>query len=289
MKSMTGFGRGTAHRDGWDVTVQTSSVNRKTLEIALSLPREWQLLEPQLAAVVRERFARGRIQIAVDLRSARNVGLQWDEAAVDAVLDRLARTAQRRGVACEVTPQLVFEIAAAHPIASPTLTTDDALDLIRSALLPALDELVATRDREGAALALDLSARSRLLSDTVAEIAARSSTTVANHRENLLARLRTAGLEIDLADERVLKEVALFAERIDIAEELTRLRSHLEHLDTLLAAEEPIGRKAEFVLQEIGREIHTIGSKANDIEVARRVIVFKNELERIREQIQNVE
>ncbi len=289
MKSMTGFGRGAVSRDGWEVTAQASSVNRKSLEVALSLPREWQLLEPEIAGLARERFARGRIQIAIELKGAKAVGFQWDEAAVDAVIERLARAAARHGVEFRASPELIFSIASASPGQGTALAAEEALALIREALLPALDELAGARAREGAVLAADIHTRAILLRGLVGEIAAQAASTVQNHRENLLQRLRNAGLEIDLSDERVLKEIALFAERIDITEEITRLGSHLDHLVALTREEEPIGRKTEFLLQEIGREIHTIGSKANDIEIARRVITFKNEVERIREQIQNVE
>lgn len=289
MKSMTGFGRGTASRGGWDVTVQASSVNRKSLDVLLSLPREWQMLEPELAALARERMARGRLQIAFDVRGGEGAGPVWDDAAIDAVLERLEAIAQRRGLAFSPTPELLFQVANATVAQTPSLSAESALSLMREAMSPALDELVTSRTREGAALENDIRSRAARLLEIVREISRLSASTVQNYRESLLQRLRQAGLELDLGDERVLKEVALFAERIDIAEETTRLHSHLEHLVALTSSSEPVGRKCEFVLQEIGREIHTVGSKANDIEVARCVIDFKNELERIREQVQNVE
>ena len=289
MKSMTGFGRGTANRNGWDVTVQANSVNRKSLEISLSLPREWQLLEAELSGLVRERASRGRIQVSVELRGTAHAGMQWDEAAVDAVLDRLAATAARRGIPFQVSPELIFEIASANVVQTPSLSSEDALSLIREALIPALDELVATRSREGAVLAADIRERALLLRGVVDNVAQRSTATVQNYRESLHLRLRNAGLDIDLSDERVLKEIALFSERIDITKKITQLGSHIEHLLALVDEKEAVGCKAEFVLQEIGREIYTIGSKANDIEIARCVITFKNEVEQIREQIQNVE
>ena len=123
----------------------------------------------------------------------------------------------------------------------------------------------------------------------VEAIAQRAPQISGNYREQLMQRLRQAGLELNVDDERVLKEVALFADRCDIVEEITRLRHHLSQLQALLRAEGEIGRKAEFILQEIGREIHTIGSKANDLAISQQVIEFKNELERVREQIANVE
>lgn len=290
MRSMTGFGRGTASRDGWEATVQVSSVNRKTLEVAVSLPREWQAFEPELAALVREKAARGRIQVAIDLRgTVAGGGLAWDDAAVEKTLERLALLAARHEVAFTPTPELLFQLAQANRLEAAALQPEVALALIREALEPALRDFAAMRTREGDALARDLTARADALSRIVESIAGRAPLVVQNYRENLLQRLRTAGLELDVSDERVLREIALFADRIDTAEELTRLRSHLEQFAQLASESDPVGRKAEFILQEIGREINTVGSKANDLEIARAVIEFKNELERIREQIQNIE
>lgn len=290
MRSMTGYGRGTAARDHWEVTVQLSSVNRKSLEVAVSLPREWQAFEPEIAALVREKAARGRVQVAIDLRgSAGEGGLTWDDSAVEATLERLAVLAARHDTAFSPTPELLFQLAQANRVESATLSPDAALALIREAMEPALRDFAAMRTKEGAALAADLAVRSTALSAAVETVAKRAPLVVQNYRENLLQRLRTAGLELDVSDERVLREIALFADRIDISEELTRLRSHLAQFAQLAAEKEPVGRKAEFILQEIGREINTVGSKANDIEISRAVIEFKNELERIREQIQNVE
>ncbi len=289
MRSMTGFGRGAVARDGWDVAIQASSVNRKSLEVVLSLPREWQSLEAELGALVRERVNRGRVQISVEIRGANVAGFAWDDAAVEAVLDRLAELARRRGTVFEPDAATLLQLAHSLRTEAPRLDPERAVALLREALEPALTGLVETREREGSLLARDLRERAAILARLAGEIEARAPATVAGYRELLHARLRQAGLAPELEDERVLKEIALFAERVDIAEEITRLGGHLGHLDSLIDADEPVGRKAEFVLQEIGREIHTIGSKANDLEIARRVIEFKNELERIREQMQNVE
>lgn len=290
MRSMTGYGRGAAAREGWEVTVQLSSVNRKTLEVAVSLPREWQSFEPEITALVRERAARGRVQVTIDVRGGtRDGGLEWDDAAVERTLERLALLAARHEVAFTPTPELLLQLAQANRTDSATLDPDAALALIREALEPALRDFASMRAREGEALARDLAGRADTLAAAVETIARRSPQVVQNYRENLLQRLRNAGLELDLSDERVLREIALFADRIDVSEELTRLRSHLAQFAQLAAETEPVGRKAEFILQEIGREINTVGSKANDIEIARAVIAFKNELERVREQIQNVE
>jgi uncharacterized protein (TIGR00255 family) len=289
MRSMTGFGRGNAAADGWEIGVQLSSVNRKSLEVALSAPREWQGFEPEITAAVREKASRGRVQVAIDVRGPASVGLSWDDAAVSSVIDRLTALAAKRGVPFVVTPELLLGIAQASRTERVALEPEKALALIKAALEPALSEFATAREREGTALANDFLQRGASLRAMVERIAMRTAGATQNYREGLLARLRQAGLDLDLHDERVLKEIALFADRIDISEELTRLRSHLGHFDQLLGVSEPVGRKLEFLLQEIGREIHTIGSKANDIEAARLVIECKNELERIREQAQNIE
>jgi uncharacterized protein (TIGR00255 family) len=289
MQSMTGFGRGVAARDGWEIAVVLSSVNRKALEVAVSLPREWQSFEPEINAAVREKIARGRVHVALEVHGGAAGALNWDETALESLLDRLAALAAKRGVPFVPTPETFLLAANASRSESASLELEKAIDLIRAALAPALKELVAMRAKEGEALARDITQRAAALAAMVEAIARRAPGVIQNYRESLLQRLRGAGLDLDLNDERVLKEIALFADRIDIAEELTRLRSHFQQLATLVADKEPIGRKAEFLLQEIGREIHTIGSKANDLEIARVVIDFKNELERVREQIQNVE
>ena len=136
---------------------------------------------------------------------------------------------------------------------------------------------------------VDFIKRSELLHRQVDVVVGRAAQVPANYREQLLKRLRDAGLDLDVNDERVLREIALFADRCDVTEEITRLRSHFEQFATLLKSDGEIGRKAEFLLQEIGREVNTIGSKANDLTIARAVIELKNELERVREQMANVE
>jgi uncharacterized protein (TIGR00255 family) len=184
---------------------------------------------------------------------------------------------------------LLWEIANDRR-ASVEPELDEAVE--RAVLLAVVDALrafAAMRASEGESLLIDFLNRLDTLKRLVTEVAERAPLVAPNYRELLFKRLREADLELDLSDERVLKEVALFADRSDITEELTRLKSHLQQLDKLLKSDGEIGRKGEFILQEIGREIHTIGSKANDLEISKHVIDLKNELERIREQIANVE
>ena len=168
-------------------------------------------------------------------------------------------------------------------------SAETAMPLVSDTLTEALRAFAAMRAREGEALLVDFIRRSETLHRHVEAIVARAPHVPVNYREQLMKRLREAGLELDLNDERVWREIALFADRCDVSEEITRLRSHFEQFNGLLKSTGEIGRKAEFILQEIGREVNTIGSKANDVTIARAVIELKNELERVREQMANVE
>ncbi|MBX3749211.1 MAG: YicC family protein [Opitutaceae bacterium] len=290
MKSMTGYGRATAALGAATVTVQVSSVNRKSLDLTIRLPAGWEALEAAVGDLVRKVAARGRVSVAIELSGlARSAELAWDEAAVNAALDRLAELAERRGVTFKPTPELIWSVVNSQrqPAAMPD--PEEAAPAVLAVVGEALRGFAAMRAREGEALLIDFLPRLQLLKRQIDLIATRASTVPAAYREQLLARLRQAGLDLDVSDERVLREVALFADRSDITEELTRLRSHLEQFGALLRTDQEIGRKAEFILQEVGREVNTIGSKANDLAIAKAVIELKNELERIREQMANVE
>jgi len=290
MKSMTGYGRATAALEGFSLTVQVNSVNRKTLDLTMKLLEEWESLEPAIGELVRKFASRGKVHVEIELtgdRSSRDV--TWDEAAAAEALARLAAFAKKRKVTFKPTPELLWQIASAQKRGTELPTADAAAEVLTKTLTQALREFAAMRAKEGEALMIDFIKRTELLHRNVEAIATRAPQVPKNYREQLTKRLRDAGLELDLNDERVLREIALFADRCDVTEEITRLRSHFEQFAALLKSDGEIGRKAEFILQEIGREVNTIGSKANDLTIARAVIDLKNELERVREQIANVE
>ncbi len=290
MKSMTGYGRGTAVLAGLTVTVQVSSVNRKTLDLAIKLPDEWDSLEAMVGEEVRKVAHRGRISVVVELTGARpGSEAAWDETEVGLILDRLADFADSRGLKFDPTPELLWSIANSQRKAAELPGPDAAAVAVKAALADALRSFAAMRAKEGEALLIDFLTRLAALRAQVEAVAARASQVPAAYREQLRQRLRQAELELDLNDERVLKEIALFADRCDVTEELTRLRSHFDQFAALLRTDGEIGRKSEFILQEIGREVNTIGSKANDLAISRAVIELKNELERVKEQIANVE
>jgi len=289
MNSMTGYGRASGPLGTFTLTIQVSSVNRKSLDLSVALPGPWESLEPAVGEQVRRVAVRGKVHVDVELTGVKGAGPAWDEAAAAEALSRLEAFAEGRGVPFTPTPELLWQILNGQRLAAELPPADEAAPQVAALLDEALREFAAMRAKEGEALLVDFLTRLGTLGRHVAAVAERAPQVPAAYREQLFKRLREAGLELDLADERVLKEIALFADRCDVTEEITRLRSHLHQLEALLKSGKEIGRKAEFLLQEIGREVHTIGSKANDLAVSRHVIELKNELERIREQIANVE
>jgi uncharacterized protein (TIGR00255 family) len=290
MKSMTGYGRATAPIGSHTLTVQVNSVNRKTLDLTVKIPREWDSLEPLVGELVRQNAVRGKVHVEVELTGSSSAAdIDWDETAASVLFKRLALFSASRGVDFKPTPELLLTLLNSQRKGASLPDAEVVEPVLADVLTEALGHFSSMRAKEGSALLTDFLKRLGILTALVDAVAQRAPQVTSGYRDALHKRLREAGLELDVGDERVLKEVALFADRCDITEELTRLRSHLDQFTTLLKSNGEIGRKSEFILQEIGREIHTIGSKANDLEISKNVIELKNELERIREQIANVE
>ncbi len=291
MISMTGYGSATATHGGYEMTAVISTVNKRNLDISISLPREWQVIEVGVADRVREVVKRGKVSVSVRVeRAGTGGGIDWNDDAVAAVLRRLRELAERNSIPFEPNADLLFRVAVSASATVAMPEAESIRDHVDAVVRDGLRELAAMREREGRALAEDLRMRTKQLKTWTDEIKTHAGDVVPRYRDLLHQRLKQAGLDLDINDERVLKEIALFADRCDTTEEITRLKSHLDQLQEALDEQmDPVGRKAEFLIQEINREFNTIGSKANDIRISRFVIECKNELERVREQIQNVE
>jgi uncharacterized protein (TIGR00255 family) len=290
MRSMTGYGRATAAFAGGSLAVQVSSVNRRSLDLTIKIPGEWESLETEVAEKVRRVASRGKVHVDVEYTAAKGRDdVSWNEPAIGAALDKLAALADARGIHFEPSAELLWQIANSQriPVAMPTA------DNVRPELVSVLDEALrgfgAMRAKEGEALFVDFIERTGVCRRHLDAIAARAPAVAPAYRVQLMKRLKDSGLELDVDDERVLREIALYTDRCDVTEEITRFRSHIDQLSTLLKSDEEIGRKADFILQEMGREANTIGSKASDLAISKGVIELKNELERIREQMANVE
>jgi uncharacterized protein (TIGR00255 family) len=293
MKSMTGYGRGECSQDGFKITVELSSVNRKQAEVSVTLPRELEMLETQIRDAINRQVARGRVNARVSLHAAEgklSVRKHINAALAKDYATEFARLAKQLKVSGEVTLDQVLRAPGVFQTDEELAGTEDLWPAVEKALNHALTALVKMREREGTHLAKDLAARTGVMRTSVEKVQQQAPTTTENYRKNLLERIKSAGIEaIAPDDERLLKEIVLFADRSDISEELTRLQSHFLQFEDCRKSKEPVGRTLDFLAQEMNREINTIGSKANDAIISREVVTLKAELERFREQAQNVE
>ena len=290
MKSMTGYGCANKSISGFDVAVEVSSVNRKGLDIYVSLPREWQLLERAVIEKSRKLLSRGKVNYAFTVKiEGQGDSDGWNAAGIKQVLDELSQLAQSCNVPFTPDTELLYRIAQTGGQQLRLPPVDDIMEECLSLVEEATMQLDAMRAKEGHSLQLDLESRLDCLSGLTKEIEKESKSTVPDYHELLLSRLKILGTELDLSDERLLKEIAIFADRVDNSEEITRLNSHIDQFRAMMSTEKPVGRPMDFLCQEINREINTVGSKANNANITKHVLEMKNELERVREQVQNVE
>jgi uncharacterized protein (TIGR00255 family) len=296
MRSMTGYGSARAASPaGGQFTVEIQSVNRRQSEVLINLPRELSSLEPPLRGAVNERIARGRLVVNVSYQgrhpSTGNgaTAPALDLAAARAYYQAMLVLKAELGAGGEVSIESVLRAPGVLRAQEEPLVAAAAAEPVLQALQAAVSDLIAMRTAEGARLAIDLRARLDVLVGHLAEIRLRQPDATSQYRATLQERLRRAGLELPIDDERLAKEVVLFADRCDISEEVTRLASHLEQFAGLLEKDEPVGRTLDFLCQEIAREFNTLGAKANDLRLNQLAVACKTELDKIREQVQNIE
>jgi uncharacterized protein (TIGR00255 family) len=293
MKSMTGYGRGDCSQDGFKITVELSSVNRKQGEIAVNLPREMEMLEAQIRDLINRYVARGRLTVRVTLHAGASVSaarMHLNIPLAKAYARELNRLSKQLHLPGPVTLDQLARAPGVFQTDEQLAVEEDFWPSVEKALQKAMTGLLRMRTREGAHLAEDLAQRIDVMRKAVATIQKHAPKVAARYREQLIERIRAAGLETPAADdERLLKEVVYFADRSDISEELTRLQSHFQQFQDCQRSREPVGRMLDFLAQEMNREVNTIGSKANNSLISREVVTLKAELEKFREQAQNVE
>jgi uncharacterized protein (TIGR00255 family) len=293
MKSMTGYGRGEATQLGMRVTAELSSVNRKQTEITVYLPRELEPLEARVREEILRRIARGRLVAKFTMHSAEIQGggrVELNSGLAKAYAREFKKLAQDLKISDVITLELLMRVPGVMRNVEERDDAEAFWPAVEKALQQGLGGLVKMRQREGAHLRGDLQGRILAMSKGVARIRKQAPQMVKQYQRQLRARIKNAGLEMPgLDDERLLKEVIYFADRSDISEELTRLQSHFQQFEDCVSSKEPVGRTLDFLAQEINREINTIGAKANDSAISREVVKLKAELEKFREQLQNVE
>jgi uncharacterized protein (TIGR00255 family) len=290
MRSMTGYGRGECAKDGFKFTVELNSINRKQSDIAVSLPKELIELEPRIRDEINAQLSRGRINAVVAYhRGAAEERVELDEVLAQSYLKAIQKLQRKTKLNGSITLDTILRAPGVLKLAESAMNVDAMWASVEVALKKALGQLVKMREKEGKFLAADLSKRLEVLAAGLTAIRQAAPDTVKRYREQLHARVKEAGLNVPLDDERLAKEVVLFADRCDISEEITRLDSHLQQFRDCLKSNEPVGRTLDFLAQEMNREINTVGSKANAAEVSQHVVRMKAELEKIREQVQNIE
>lgn len=291
IQSMTGYGRGEASARGLRVMVELKSVNHRQFDCRIDLPPPLGEWEVAVREQIHKSIARGSItcRMALDISPAiRGKSATVDEALARAYLARLRQTARRLSLKDDLSSASLLNLPEVVRFESPAAGLRSCRPLIRIALDQALKALKTMREREGRTLGRELVVRLKRLQALLLRIERRAPAVTLYYRQALLKRIRAAGLSIKADDPRLLKEIALYADRSDISEELTRLRSHFRQCADVMAKGEWAGRPLDFLVQELFREINTIGSKANDRMIASGVIRFKAELERLREQAQNI-
>lgn len=291
MRSMTGYGRGEVDRGGVKFSVELHSVNRKQSDIVINLPRELAALEPRIRQAINEKLSRGRTSVLVSCQDGANGTrkLALDTALARSYHDAMRALQKELNVPGEVTIGAILQAPGVMRFTENAVGADEVWPTIERALAAGLADLIKMREREGKHLAKDLIHRLKLIRSEIKNVRALFPGVVKKYRATLFERIEKAGVPLALEDERLLKEVSIFADRSDVSEELTRLESHLAQFAHHLRKNEPVGRTLEFITQEIFRELNTLGAKANDAAISQHVVLCKAELEKIREQIQNLE
>ncbi len=290
---MTGFGRGTHSTDDWIASVEAASINRKQAEIVVNLPRPLQALESQVRQAILPHISRGRVQLSIKLEKPE--GAISDQIRINPALAKSFESAFSElsliiGRTLQPTPSDFLRQPGIMDIGdAEEIDPEAAWIAIEPALGRAITNLNAMRASEGKHLQEDFLTRLGQLMAFTQAIADHAPSRPERQRDLLLKRLSDMGLPLEMDDERLVREVALFADRCDISEEVTRLHSHFAKFHEYLHSGEPAGRSLDFLCQELFREFNTIGSKANDALVAQTVVEAKTELEKLREQIQNIE
>jgi uncharacterized protein (TIGR00255 family) len=291
ISSMTGYGRAQRLIDGRDITVEMKSVNHRFFEFSARIPRAYGYLEEKLKGLVYERATRGKMDVSVTILTleghSAEVEINGELAA--SYLAALRGMGEALGLVDDVK---VTSLARFGDIFTVRKTEDDEAviwDAVRTVAAEALETFVAMRLAEGERLKVDILARLETLETLTAQVEERSPAVVEEYRERLYQKLRDLLEDRQIDDSRILTEAAVFSEKTAVAEETVRLRSHIGQLRGFLSQKEAVGRKLDFLVQELNREANTIGSKCQDLAISRLVVEMKSEIEKIREQVQNIE
>ncbi|MCR5826521.1 MAG: YicC family protein [Oscillospiraceae bacterium] len=292
VKSMTGYGRARQTLNGRDITVEVRSVNNRYLDVAVKMPRAYIFTEDALKRRVQNAVSRGKVDlfISIDATGADETVVTVNEPLAKAYLDALHTISSLSNF--QLHAYSAADVARFPDVLTVT-KAEENLECVQSDICAVADEALAAynamRAVEGEKLASDIAARLTTIESLTGQVEARSPETVREYRERLTARMNEVLQSTTIEESRILSEAAIYADKVAVDEETVRLRSHVSQLRDMLSSDEPMGRKMDFLIQEVNRESNTVGSKCNDVEIARVVIALKAEVEKIREQVQNIE
>ena len=291
VKSMTGYGRARQERNGRNITVEVRSVNHRYLDCTVKMPRAYIFAEDAMKALVQKYISRGKVDVfvTVDAVTADQTVVQVNEPLARSYYQALSRLREMFSLEDELSTSTL----ARFPDVLAVTKAEEDLEMISADICAVLEEALTAhrqmRSVEGEKLFSDIAGRADTIESVVAKVEERSPQTVSEYRARLEAKMREVLQSTTIDESRILTEAAIFADKIAVDEETVRLRSHLSQLRTMLSGDEPVGRKLDFLIQEVNRECNTIGSKCNDLTIARDVVNMKAEVEKIREQVQNIE
>lgn len=291
LKSMTGYGRVKQENSFREILVEIRSVNHRYLDLNIKVPRVYGFLEDAVKKHVSGVLARGKVDLYISVRTkdGGDLKISPNMPVIDGYMDALKAVAERHGLTSDVTPLALLQLPDAMAVDKEEADAEQITGEVLSVLDQTLEEYNAMRGKEGQKLCEDVAYRAGLVRGYVDLVEQRSPDSVEEYRQRIAARMEEILDGSELSKQRILSEAALFADKVSVTEELVRLKSHLAQLDSMLRSPVAVGRKLDFLVQELNRETNTIGSKANDYEIAKTVVEMKAEIEKIREQIQNLE
>lgn len=291
IKSMTGFGRAMAEKDGYVISVELKSVNHRYFEFNCRLPRQYGFAEEKLKSYVNSKVSRGKVDcfLGIEALDTDNADVVVNHTLASAYIKAMNELAQEYSLKNDISSVSISRFPDVFVLKKADEDEEKLWGYIKEVADEAIEKFVAMRETEGEQMKKDVLSRADYILDCVTFIESRSPQTVKEYNDKLIARVHELIGDASLDENRIIQEVAIYADKVAVAEETVRLRSHISQLKEFLESSEPIGRKMDFLVQEINRETNTIGSKACDVEIARKVVDIKAEVEKIREQIQNIE
>ena len=291
IRSMTGYGAAEIERNGQRLTAEIRTVNHRFCEVSVRAPKVAQLFEDQIRQLIQDRFSRGKFNLTINWAGPGGEGevLRLNEAVADRYVALMTQLRERYQLAGELDLRTLATLPDLFTWEHATVSDEEAWVLVKELVERACESMNLMKAREGGALATDLSQRLAKIKASLVQVSERAPLRPVEARERMVARIKPLLEDVEMDPIRIAQEVAMLADRLDCTEECVRLDAHLDQFKNLIEGPELAGRKLNFLLQEMNREANTIGSKANDVEIAHAVIVMKEEIERLREQVQNVE